>query len=53
MTQFLYELICKQECFAIHIKDQRRKFVNKISNNLNEMTRLQVISVYHPQFNGL
>ena len=47
MTQFLYELICKQECFAIHIKDQGREFVNKISNNLNEMTRirLQAISV--------
>ena len=55
VAQFLYELICKDECFAIEINDQGREFVNKVSDNLNEMTgtREQITWAYHPQSNDL
>ena len=55
VTQFLYELTCKHECFAVQKNDQSKKFMNELSHNLHEMTsaRRQVTSAYHPQSNGL
>ena len=57
VVQFLYELICEHGRFAIQINDQGRKFVNKISDSLREMTgtRQQVTTynTYHPQSNSV
>ena len=55
VAQFLYELICKHDCFAIQINDQGREFVNKVADELHSMTGTQhrVISAYHLQSNGL
>ena len=38
IAQFLYELICKQGCFAVQINDQSTEFVNKVFDNPHEMT---------------
>ena len=39
----------------IQINDQRKEFVNEVSENLHEMTGIEqrITSAYHPQFNGL
>ena len=38
VATFLYELICRQECFTIQINDQCREFVNTVVVNLHQTT---------------
>ena len=54
-AQFLYELICRQGCFAIQINDQGREFVNEVADELHSMigSHQRVTSTYHSQGNGL
>ena len=55
VAQFLYELLCRHDCFAIQINDQGREFGNEFADELCLMTGTQqrVTSAYHPQSNGL
>ena len=55
VAQFLYELICRYDCFAIQISYQGREFVNEVADELHSMTGTQqrVTSTYHPLSNGL
>ena len=41
VAQFLYELICRHDCFAVQIIDQSRKFVNEVADELHSMTGTQ------------
>lgn len=53
---FIYEeIICRHGCPDIQISDQGREFVNKLSDELFNLTGTQqrVTSRYHPQANGL
>ena len=56
-SQFLYELICRHDCFPIKINEQVREFVNSVSVELHRLIgtiqRQLVRSAYHPQANGL
>ena len=54
-VEFLYEMMCRHDCFAIQINNQGRKFLNEVSDELNFLTGVQqrVTSAYHPQSNGL
>ena len=55
ISQFRYEVICRHGCMKIQINNQRREFVNEVSNVLHSMigTEQCITSVYHPQLNGL
>ena len=55
VAQFLYELLCRHDCFAIQTNDQGREFGNELADDLCSMTGMQqrVTSAYHPQSNGL
>jgi len=37
VAKFLFELICRFGCFATQINDQRREFVNAVSDELHVM----------------
>ena len=55
IAQFLYEMMCRHDYFAIHINDQGREIVNKVPDDLHLLTVVQqrVTSAYHPQSNDL
>ena len=37
-AQFLYELTCRHDCFAIQIIDQDREFRNKVADEIHSIT---------------
>ena len=53
VAQFLYEMNCRHDCFAIQIKG--REFENEVASEIHSMTgtRQRITSAYHPQSNGL
>ena len=55
VSRFLYQLICRHGCTMTQINDQGRKFCNKVSENLINLTGTsqRITSAYHPQANGL
>ena len=51
VSRFIYQLICRHDCFEIQINDQGREFVNKVSTQLHMLTgtKQRITSAYHPQ----
>ena len=41
IAQFLYEMMCRHGYFAIHINDQGRETVNKVSDDLHLLIGIQ------------
>ena len=55
VARFLYEMMCRHDCFKTQINDLGKEFVNEVSEKLLELvgTDQRVTSAYHPQSNGL
>ena len=52
---FLYKTMCRFGCSKIIISDQGREFVNRVNQEMFELTKTnhRVSTAYHPQTNGL
>ncbi|KAI6660697.1 Gag-pol fusion protein [Oopsacas minuta] len=52
---FLYKTMCRFGCTQVVISDQGREFVNKVNQELFDLTKTthRISTAYHPQTNGL